>query len=366
MKIAFLSAYSGIVDRGVETYVHELASRLSGQHQVYVMGAKPPTLKSKYDFIACSLPSPSSLETHPSRSLTHYLFLDSQSRYVRKFSSWATRELIRLKPDIMIPVNNGWQTLLTRLVATQLGSKIVVSSQSGLGRFGPGFDEWANTLMGIDTYVNLTEVARNRLKIFAPWQKTIVIPNGVDLKQFNPRVKPVPLQIPQPVILSVSAIEPSKRIELIVNAVSLLDPPASLLIMGDGPANYKANIQLLAARLLPSRFLIQSARHENMPPIYRAAHVFTLASESSEAFGISIIEAMASGRPVVVTDDPQRREIVGEAGELVNPLDTQLYAKVLGKALKDRPDSRYRMQASKFSWDKVAAEYNRLFSSLIR
>ena len=73
---------------------------------------------------------------------------------------------------------------------------------------------------------------------------------------------------------------------------------------------------------------------------------------------------MASGLAVVATDDPIRREIVGDAGLFVDPTDTKEYLKVLEKALKIKWGSKPRLQAEKFDWDKIAKDYEKLFLEL--
>jgi glycosyltransferase involved in cell wall biosynthesis len=101
-----------------------------------------------------------------------------------------------------------------------------------------------------------------------------------------------------------------------------------------------------------------------MPEVYRVANVFTLPSASSEAFGNVLVEAMATNLPVVATNDEQRREIVGEAGFLVDPADTEEYAKVLQKTLNMDWGDKPRKQAEKFSWDEIAKKYEELFVDL--
>jgi len=103
-----------------------------------------------------------------------------------------------------------------------------------------------------------------------------------------------------------------------------------------------------------------------MPKYYRAANIFTLPSWSYEAFGIVYLEAMASGIPVVATDDELRREIVGDAGILVDPTDLDSYANALKKALSIDWGNKPRIQAEKFDWDKIAKKYEKLFENLIK
>ena len=103
-----------------------------------------------------------------------------------------------------------------------------------------------------------------------------------------------------------------------------------------------------------------------MPEVYRAADVFTLASPWYRSFEIVLVEAMASGLPVVANNDPIRKEIVGDAGILVDPADMEGYAEALEKALNTNWENKPINQAKKFDWDIIAGKYERLIESLLR
>lgn len=75
---------------------------------------------------------------------------------------------------------------------------------------------------------------------------------------------------------------------------------------------------------------------------------------------------MATNLPVVVNDDPIRREIVGDAGILVGPTDVEEYSLSLRKALGTDWGDKPRKQAEKFDWDKIAVKYEELFENLNR
>ena len=108
------------------------------------------------------------------------------------------------------------------------------------------------------------------------------------------------------------------------------------------------------------------------PPLFffntltKSKELFTLPSWGREAFGIVYVEAMASGLPVVAPNDPPRREIIGDAGIFVNDVnDQQNYGDAIQKALSKKWGDIPRKQAEKFSWDKIAAQYEKLFKQLL-
>ena len=101
-----------------------------------------------------------------------------------------------------------------------------------------------------------------------------------------------------------------------------------------------------------------------MPKYYRAADVMTMVPVHVEAFGIVYVEAMACGLPVVAVNDKVREEIVGSAGFLVDAENVDEYVKALQKALDKDWGNVPRKQAEKFSWDKIAKEYDQLFHNI--
>ncbi|MBW4670603.1 MAG: glycosyltransferase [Cyanomargarita calcarea GSE-NOS-MK-12-04C] len=189
-----------------------------------------------------------------------------------------------------------------------------------------------------------------------PAQTTSVIPNGVNLEQFTPDGKQIDLDLPKPIILCVASLncQNQKRVELAIQAVSRLKE-ASLLVCGDGPD--RPYFQAMGEQLLGTkRFAIRSFTFEQMPAVYRSANALTLPS-IHEPFGLVYLEAMASGLPVVATDDEMRRYIVGDGGILCDVTDIDAYAEALKDALSGDWSICARESAARFSWDAIAMRY---------
>jgi glycosyltransferase involved in cell wall biosynthesis len=181
----------------------------------------------------------------------------------------------------------------------------------------------------------------------------------VDLSRFRAKhYRPNPK-----IILSVGALEPIKRHALTIRAVSKIKD-ARLVIVGKG--SLKDELLRLADDLMPNRLEILHLAQEDIYKIYHTASVFVYPTSPWESFGIVLLEAMASGLPVVTTDDPIRREIVGDAGLFVDPEDTDKFTNAISRALQTHWVSKPRKQAEKFSWDRIAHEYEKLFNSLHR
>ena len=358
MKIAILSFYSGQVERGVESFTHELAKRLAKNHSVYVFqnGSKKRT--DKYRTISSGLKVDWNKQYSNIR-LARVLFLDYWSVRVAFFTLKILNLLAKENFDIIIPTNGGWQVGLIRILTWIKRKKMLI-----VGLAGNGWDDINNLWSFPDTFVAMSERSKKWARKVNPlFLKVIVIPAGADLKLFNPSGKKARINLKPPIILAVGAAQKGKRLELAIKAVSKLKK-TSLLILGAG--HNKERIDKFGKKLLGNRFKFSSISYEEMPKYYRAANIFTLPSWSYEAFGIVYLEAMASGIPVVATDDELRREIVGDAGILVDPTDLDSYANALKKALSMDWGNKPRIQAEKFDWDKIAKKYEKLFENLIK
>lgn len=337
MKIAFLNIYQGRVNRGAETFVAELSKGLSKNHYVDVLlGEKLPAKRWPILWRA---------------------FIDPHGVQV---CWWTLKKLPKIwseKYDIVIPLNGGWQPAFIRIITWLYGGKMVISGQSG-----KGWDDRNNLWSFPNTFVALSTRLRSWAKKANPFVKAVYIPNGVDIDKFKPEGQKLSFGVKKPVILCVGALTAEKRIGLAIKAVSKLKK-GSLVVVGDGPL--KNDLKRLGDSLMGSRFLIKKYDFEKMPEVYRGADLFTLPSPWYRSFEIVLVEAMATGLPVVANDDEIRKEIVGNAGILVNPTNIDEYAEALKKALETDWGRRPRNQAKKFDWDKIADKYEKLFENLV-
>lgn len=196
-------------------------------------------------------------------------------------------------------------------------------------------------------------------------QTVSIIPNGVDLQQFTPEGTKIDFGLKKPVVLCVASLNRNnhKRVDLVINAVSCL-PQASLLLCGDGLD--KEYFQTRGDKLLGSnRFKICMFPFQRMPEVYRSADIFTLAS-INEPFGFAYIEAMASGLPIVTTNDEMRRYIIGNSGILCDVTNSQIYADALTKVLQENWQKKSLNNAFRFSWDNIALKYRDVILETIK
>lgn len=356
MKIAIISFYSGHIERGVENWTYELANRLSRNCKVTVFQTGEEKKKHDYTVVVKAL---SIAWTQPGSTgmFSRRFFLDYWSMAIAKFTLKLLPALWRENFDIIISTNGGWQPSLIRLLTWIKRSKMVI-----VGHSGRGWDDRNNLWNFPDVFIALTQVAKDWAKRVNPFVKVEFIPNGIDLKMFNPNGDRLSIKLKKPIVLCAGALASTKRVDLTIRAMVGIKN-ASLLVVGKGEE--EKNIIDLGNKLLGDRFQLINLSYQKMPEVYRVAAVFTLPSWESEAFPLVYLEAMASNLPVVATDDQIRKEIVGDAGILVDPKDTKAYTKALKEALATNWDNKPRKQAEKFSWDKVANQYEKLMLSLL-
>jgi glycosyltransferase involved in cell wall biosynthesis len=162
---------------------------------------------------------------------------------------------------------------------------------------------------------------------------------------------------------------PHKGIEHLVEAAKHV-PGAMFVVVGDGP--FLPDVRRLAAEFgVEDRVhFVGNVPHRDLPAYYAACDLFVLPSVSRlEAFGIVALEAMATGKPVVVSDIPGVREVVtdGVEGLLAEPLHAEdLAAKI--RSLLDDPERREQMGVrgrqkveAKFGITQVADAVERVY-----
>lgn len=338
MKIALINIYQGAVERGAETYVSEIYKRLKKSNNVKILSF--------------------SIRPKPRWPIVWRLYIDPFGIQSLLYTLKLLPTLWKEKFDIVIPVNGGWQPALVRLITWIYGGKMVISGQSGIG-----WDDRNNLWCFPDCFVALSEFAGKWAKRANPLVKIEIISNGVDVEKFAGEKSKLKLGLEKPVILCVGALTESKRQDLAVKAVSRLKQ-GSLLLVGKGEAENR--LCKLGERLLRDRFMISSYGFQEMPKVYKSADLFTYPTNPNESFGIAIVEAMASGLAVIANDDPIRREIVGDAGLFIKPIDTVAYAQSLEKAVQTDWGDVPLTQARKYNWDNISIAYNDLFERLIK
>jgi glycosyltransferase involved in cell wall biosynthesis len=193
-----------------------------------------------------------------------------------------------------------------------------------------------------------------------PPEKVHVALCGYDPRHFTPDGG-APEVGADPYALYVGSVMPHKNLLRMVDAFATAAGrrPGRLVIRGSGrPPHVKALRERIARLGLESRVDWQPyAAPEELPRLYRGARMLLLPS-LSEGFGLTALEAMACGTPVITSNTSSLPEVVGDAALLVDPLDTGALGNAIARLFSDdrlAKELRERglARAPLFTWEKT-------------
>lgn len=219
-------------------------------------------------------------------------------------------------------------------------------------------------LSRLDARIAVSEPAREMVEQYfdGPYQ---VIPNGIDTSQFGDHIQPFPWAFDgTPRILFVGRYnEPRKGYKYLLRALPLIQkqfPKARLMVGGTGDQEKFDSI--MERERIHGVDYIGFISREELPRYYASCDVFCAPSIYRESFGIVLLEAAASGRPVVATNIPGYASVLSNEQEalLVEPRDPQALALAIVRVLADRPlqqrlAANGRATAAQYAWPTVAA-----------
>ncbi|MDQ6833272.1 MAG: glycosyltransferase family 4 protein [Chloroflexota bacterium] len=355
---------------GVETFVWELARNLALRGVVVtVIGGQslsPPARK-----MAPGL----SVETVP------YLDRDRIRRIPMLGRRYGLTKLLErlsfgLRAHTMIErgmfdivhIHKPFDFPLATWIGARTGARVIYSAH---GRdFFPGDRHFTRA---ITTFTACS--AYNAAEVRARYSRNAdIIYNGIDTKQFSPRrADPSWRQRitggTAPVILWVGRLERWKGTIDALRALALLDFPAHLVIVGDGPEASRLRDAARSLGVADRVHLLGTCDHARLPDLYAAAEIVIGTSFANETFGMALAEGSACARPVVATRFGGFPEVVrdGVTGLLVPPRDPQALAQAIRTLLAD-PERRTRMGdagrahvVANFAWPVVTDHVLQLY-----
>jgi glycosyltransferase involved in cell wall biosynthesis len=214
-------------------------------------------------------------------------------------------------------------------------------------------------------------VADQFQRIGAPNERITVIPNGVDLEEYNclPRKdafrKRLRIRDDRKILLTIGRLERIKGFQYLIEALpKVLEKVSVDLIVGGPEFNYGAQLRKLAKeRKVDDHVVFYGPMNQKEKLEAMAAADAIVVPSLYEGFGIVLLEAMAAGKPVVATTTGVAREVIrdGRNGFLIPPGDARTLAEKLCRLLTDnRLSSLISRQSRKavkvFSWKTIAAE----------
>jgi phosphatidylinositol alpha-mannosyltransferase len=192
-----------------------------------------------------------------------------------------------------------------------------------------------------------------------------VIPNGVDLLEFNPSIKRLNKFDQKKInILFLGRIEERKGLIYLLKAYKILKRKYNnirLIIVGDGPLKNECQ-EYVQANKLDDVFWEGKQTGKIVAQYYSTCDIYCSPAIFGESFGIVLLEAMASKKPVVAFSNTGYKELLkGTKGEdfLATPKDevelsSKLEKLIVDEKLRKEMGEWGLKEAEKYSWDKIA------------
>jgi len=182
-------------------------------------------------------------------------------------------------------------------------------------------------------------------------------------------------KISVPFILDVSRLTHHKNVDSLIKAYIVYRDKykgcEKLVIVGSPLFGYQKTYNLANdSKYKDDIYFIDFVKQEDLNAMYSAAELFVFPS-LNEGFGLPVIEAMASGTPVITSNTTSLPEVAGDAAVLIDPLNTRQIAEAMNKVLSDenlKQDliKRGFERAKEFTWKKTAEETKEIYFKLMK
>jgi phosphatidyl-myo-inositol alpha-mannosyltransferase len=199
-----------------------------------------------------------------------------------------------------------------------------------------------------------------------------IIPNGIDLQKYHFREKPT--SDDGPVVLFIGRLEKRKGVKYLLRAFAVMqqtEPNAKLLLAGAGPDRDKLE-QLVAEYGLRHVQFLGYVDEAKKLELLEQADVFCSPALYGESFGIVLLEALASGLPIVAGSNPGYISVMKGLGRLsvVDPKDTDDFARLLSvMATEAELRAVWRAWAKdyvqQFDYAKIVDGYEALYKRIV-
>ncbi len=195
----------------------------------------------------------------------------------------------------------------------------------------------------------------------------VLLHNGIDVERFT---KATPWPTDGPTVLFLSRHEERKGLDVLIQALPGLPAHARVWVASDGPDTARLRAAVVGDRRV--EWLGRIDEGEKIRRL-RGASVLCAPSLRGESFGMILLEAMAAETPIVASDLPGYRKVIGAgapAALLVPPGDPAALGMALRRVLEDPGlaaslAAAGEVRAAAFSMDRLAERYVELYRSAV-
>ena len=254
---------------------------------------------------------------------------------------------------------------------------VIQSAQNILRHYPPPFN-WLQrrALRRIAGAYACSNEAREVLRQKGFQNPISIVPFGVNTEIFHPRRTPK-AKDETPTIGFVGRMLPGKGLDILANALpKIRDLRWKLLLVGEGPEHREFERGLIERELIDRAEFVGAVPHDRVADFYRRFDLLVMPTKTTkrirEQFGRVLVEAMASGVPIVGTTCGAIPEVIDDAGIIVPENDADALAEALRRVLADEVLRQRQARAGRvradqhYSWNMVAEKTYELFRQVLR
>lgn len=235
------------------------------------------------------------------------------------------------------------------------------------------------TIDSADAIITISKFSAEEIEYFFPSAKGKVFYSHLGIAQnFSPSsVEEIDAvkqkyKLERPYIITVGTIEPRKNHLLLVDAFEQIAAQGIDLVVvgGIGWKSDKIIERLTTSKFAPQIHVLNHLGDGELPALYSGASVFALPSYY-EGFGFPPLEAMGCGTPVVSAPGGSLKEVIEDAGIIVEDYNADAWATELMRAITDTElrkslINKGLLHIKKFTWDKTVADTLKVYENLVR
>jgi phosphatidylinositol alpha-mannosyltransferase len=363
MKIAQVCPYNIYRAGGVQSHIYGLAKELDKRgHHVSIISPKVDSKKDNqndvfphYHFGSC---------TEVSINKTQLEISIAGAKEIEKIKDFFNKESF----DI-VHFHEPWVPLLSIQLLEHTGGVNIGTfhSASPDTLFTKSLETFLKPIAkvivnSLDEVITVSRVPAKYIKQI--YKKEIsIIPNGLDTKQFEMNLRPIKkYQDDKITIFFIGRMDKRKGVIYLVKAFRKLKKRFSnvRLVIGGKGDEFKKVQRYIKAHEIEDIDLVGFVEEKDKARYFASCDIFCSPALYGESFGIVLVEAMVSGKPIIAGMNPGYKSVLEGRGELcmVNPKKTERFAEILeilcrDKELRDFLGSWGKDQIKKYSWDTV-------------
>ncbi len=373
MKIALVSPYDYAFPSGVNIHIARLQENFTGMgHQVKIIApsSKPHETRENGDIILFGRPIPIRASGSVVRSpVSPGLVFSSRIKDVLKAERF---DVIHIHEPLM-------PTLATA-VLHHSSEELTVGTFHAFRTRSWGYPFWKPICLGrwfnkLDGRIAVSNAAKEFVSKYFPGDYKI-IPNGIDLPHFAGEVTPLPQFCDGKLnLLFVGRMEKRKGFKYLLGAYEKVKkefPECRLIVVGPQGRSWQKYQKLVMKHNLRDVVFAGYVSYDDLPRYYKSADIFCSPATDKESFGLVLLEAMAVGKPTVVSNIEGYAAVVshGVDGLLVKPRDEQALADALLQLLQDKPlresmGAMGKVKARDYDWETVSQQVMSYYQDLL-